>query len=536
METLNVLMGKPLLALFAVVGAGLLLGKLSFKGVSLGSSGVLFAALLVGHWGYGLPEGMGMLGLVLFVYCVGVGAGGRFFSALAREGSTVAKLALAIVAVGCGVAGVLAKLLGVPVDLAVGIFAGALTSTPALAAASESLARMGDSTLVIGYGIAYPFGVAGVVVAVQVLPRLLKWDLTKAAEEAADPDEQEQKVVHRLVVVTNPSLFGKRISESGLASLNACLASRVMREGKLVPLSYEDCFEEGQRLLLVGRQREIGIATDYVGHRAEEAYVLDVENERQQLLATSKDVLGRSLRELAPLREHGVVITRVQRLGMMFVPNATTVIEQGDVLTVVGPQERLRDFAQLIGHRSSAMGVTDLLSLSLGLTLGMVVGMVPLGLPGMVPVTLGLAGGPLLTGLVLGHFGRVGGIVGHIPRPTRLLLQDLGLVLFLADAGVKAGGKLVETLQAYGVMLFGMGAVLTLVPLLAGLFLGLKVFRLNRLKVLGAVCGGMTSTPALGAITAKTDSQVPVLGYATAYPVALILMTVFAKVLVQALA
>lgn len=528
-------MGHPLIALFVIIGLGLLLGSVTIKGVSLGSSGVLFTALLAGHFQYSLPQSIGSVGLVLFVYCVGIGAGGRFFSAIAREGSSLAKLALLIVLLGSALAYLLAVFLDIPADLAAGIFAGSLTSTPALAAASESLSNAGESALVIGYGIAYPFGVAGVVIFVQVLPRLLKWDLRQAAEDARDPREAETHVKTMLVEVTNPNLEGKRISESGLAQFNACQASRVQRGDKLEPLSYDDTYHVGQRLLLVGLTKEIGIAADYVGRPCDQSLLRDVENEKRELLVTSKALAGKTLRELAPLKNHGVVITRVSRLGLTFVPNASTVIENNDVLTVVGRSEALKDYAEIAGHRSSAMGETDLLSLSLGLALGIVLGLIPFKLPGGSPVTLGLAGGPLLTGLVLGHFGRVGRIVGHIPRPTRLLLQEFGLVLFLADAGVKGGGAMVATLQEHGLTLFLMGAALTLVPMAIALPLATRVFKMNLLQALGGICGGMTSTPALGAITAKTDSQSPVVSYATAYPIALILMTIFAKVLVQSL-
>jgi len=228
-----------------------------------------------------------------------------------------------------------------------------------------------------------------------------------------------------------------------------------------------------------------------------------------------------------------VVVTRIHRLGLTFVPNAQTVVETNDQLTVVGRAEDLQRFAEACGHRSSAIGETDLLSLSLGLAIGIVLGQIPIGLAESGSITLGLAGGPLIAGLLLGHFGRVGRIVGHIPRPTRVLLQEFGLVLFLADAGVRGGSALVETLQAQGAVLFLMGVAITLVPMLLALPLATRLFKMNFLQALGGICGGMTSTPALGAITARTESQAPVVSYATAYPVALILMTVAAKVLLQ---
>ena len=525
-------MGHPLIALFATIGLGLLLGNLSIRGISLGSSGVLFAALLCGHLGYALPDGVGKIGLVLFVYCVGIGAGGRFFNALAREGSTLAKLAVLIVGSGAAIAYAAAKLFDIPAELATGIFAGALTSTPALAAATES----GNSAAVsIGYGIAYPLGEIGVVLFVQVLPRILNHDLDKIAREA-DSAEPDQNRIERVAVdVTNPNLYGKRIAESGVAKFNAYQVSRIVDGERAHPLQFDDCFNEGQTVILVGRSKEINIAIDYLGRRSERNIVWDSENEVQRLVITSKNVIGQTLHELAPLRKHHVILTRITRLDLTFAPTADTRLENHDVLTVVGEKEHIEAFSAYIGHRSQAFDETDLLSLSLGLTLGIIAGMIPVSLPGSQPITLGLAGGPLFVALLLGHFGRVGRIVGHIPRPTRLLLQEMGLVLFLAEAGVKGGSALVETVQQYGAMLFAVGAAVTLLPMLIAYALAGKLFKLNPLQALGGICGGMTSTPALGAITAKTDSQIPIVSYATAYPVALIVMTVFAKLLLSIL-
>lgn len=527
----QLLADQPIVALFAIIATGLLFGNLSLNGISLGSSGVLFSALLAGHLGYAIPEGVGTLGLVLFVYCVGIGAGGRFFASVAREGATMAKLALIIVASGGLITWAGAALLKLPSDLAAGIFAGALTSTPALAAATEGL-NEAASGVSIGYGIAYPFGVIGVVLFVQVLPRLLKHDLDAIAATHAANEIDEAKVENILVEVTNQNLFGKKIADSGVANFNACQVSRVYKDGQLVPLSYDDLYSEGQLLLLVGRGREINIAIDYLGKRSTRNILRDVENERQQLLVTDRRITGKTIRDLAPLKNHGVVITRITRLGLTFVPNASTLIESNDQLTAVGRSEDLKNFAKAVGHRSSAIDTTDLLSLSAGLTLGIIVGLIPIGLPGSTPVTLGLAGGPLLVALLLGHYGRVGRIVGHIPRPTRILLQELGLVFFLANAGVRGGEALAETISEYGVALFGLGILITLVPLLIAWPLARRFFGLDPLQALGGICGGMTSTPALGALTAKTDSQVPVVSYVSAYPVALIVMIVIAKVLI----
>lgn len=528
----QMLLDQPLITLFAIIAGGLLLGNLSVKGIQLGTSGVIFIALLAGHAGYSIPNGVGTLGLVLFVYCVGIGAGGRFFSSIAREGATLAKLALLIVSIGGIITWVGAKILELPADLAIGIFAGSLTSTPALAAATEALqnARNGIS---IGYGIAYPFGVISVVLFVQLLPRLLKHDLEAIAvkSEAANNDT-DSNVVEVLVEVTNKQLNGKRIADSNINAYNACQISRVYKNRQLMPLHYDDRFKEGQLLLLIGRSKELEIVIDYLGRRSDQKITKDVENERQNLLVTQRKLAGKTVSDIAPLKNYGVVITRITRSGIMFVPNASTPIQTHDTLTAVGPAQNLKDFATAVGHRDNAIDSTDLLSLSAGLTFGIILGLIPIGLPGGTPFTLGLAGGPLIVALLLGHFGKVGSIVGHIPRPTRSLLQDLGLVFFLADAGVKGGADLWTTIQEYGPTLFGLGMLVSSIPMIVAWLIARKYFKLNPLQSLGGICGSMTSTPALGAITAKTSSQIPVISYVSAYPVALVVMILIAKVLI----
>ncbi|MEM1058832.1 MAG: TrkA C-terminal domain-containing protein [Verrucomicrobiota bacterium] len=527
------ILSNPLVALFAIIGLGLILGSIKVWGLSLGSSGVLFVGLVFGHFGYGIPPIIGTIGLVIFVYCVGIGAGGRFFNSLKQHGVNFALLSVVVVAVAAGATWILARMADLPTDLATGIFAGALTSTPALAAGLESIPAE-ESLISIGYSIAYPFGVVGVVVMVQLLPRLMRVDLAELGKKLDQEDPEQREVGSRLVRVTNPNLFGQKISEKNFFAATSCTISRVLENDRLRPLRYDDIFEQNGLVMLVGFEDKVMHAVDFIG-RVEERYLpLDADRERRQLVLTSAAAAGKALRSLETLKQYGVVITRIRRGDVTFAPTGDTVVESGDVLQTVGQPEDLEKFAGFIGHRSQADFETDILSFAVGITLGVLLGLLPFG-GGEQPFTLGLAGGPLFVGLVLGHFGRIGRIAGFIPRPTRLLLSELGLVMFLAAAGTRGGGAFVATVEQYGLVVFAVGAVVTALPLLIAVPLAQWVWRLNLLQALGGVCGGMTSTPALGTITAKTDSQVPVVSYATAYPVALILMIVLTKGLVQVL-
>ena len=373
----QLLLHQPLITLFAIIAGGLLLGNFSVKGIQLGTSGVIFTALLAGHAGYSIPDGVGTLGLILFVYCVGIGAGGHFFSSIAREGATLAKIALLVVSIGGIITWAGAKILQLPADLAIGIFAGSLTSTPALAAATEALKDAGSGTS-IGYGIAYPFGVISVVLFVQLLPRLLKYDLEAIATQNETESHTDSGVVEVLVEITNKQLTGKRIAESSINTYNACQISRIYKSGRLVPLHYDDTFKKGQLILLIGRSKELKIVIDYLGKRSDQSLTKDVENERQNLLVTYRKLSGKTISNIAPLKNYGVVITRITRSGIMFVPNASTLIQTHDVLTTVGPRQKLKDFAKAVGHRDNAIDSTDLLSLSAGLTFGIIAGLIPM--------------------------------------------------------------------------------------------------------------------------------------------------------------
>ena len=525
-------LGNPVVLLFILTGTGLLLGKISIKGISLGSSGVVFVALVAGHFGLTLPEGVGQIGIVLFIYCIGIGTGSRFFHALAREGNTLAKLTLLTVVVGAALTFGAALLLDIPREMAIGLLAGAYTSTPALAAATESASSTSANLVIIGYGLAYPIGVIGVVLFVQLLPRLFKFDFSKAEEEERKTQPEQEKVETALVEVTNPNLVGQRIYDSGLSNFSAVLVSRVLHEGRLDPVQWDDHYQLGAKLFLVGKKKELAIAIDFIGHEVDDEVVKDVEKEQRHLVVTSKNVAGKSIGELAVLKNFGAVIVRIRRLGIEFIPNNETQLEVNDQLRVIGKPESLKRFAGHIGHKSIAFDRTDILSIAFGIVLGVIVGHIPLGLPGTEPITLGLAGGTLLVALLLGHFGKMMGIIGYIPRPVRMTLQELGLIFFLADSGVKGGRNLVATVQSSGVELFAAALLMTIVPMLISLFVSMKLLKMDLLNSLGSICGSMTSTPALGAITSKTEAQSPLLSYATAYPIALILMTVVAKILV----
>lgn len=516
------LMQNPIFALFSVVAIGLALGRISLWGISLGSAAVMFVAMLYGHYGVVMNDSITMFGLVLFVYCVGIGAGSRFFITLRDSGVQLALISCVVILLGGLTTAIVASLLGIDASVAAGVFAGALTSTPGLAAAQEHFSASTTQGLVsAGYAIAYPFGVVGVVIFVQLLPRLMGWDLQKVGEELDKASDAGDKIAHTLVRITNPRLEGRSIL--GLKELSdlRCRITRQMEDGILVPIQPDHEFAIDQVVLLVARQIDFGAAVEMLGETEQAPIHINADLERRSVVVTNRSLSQKSLAELKPLRTYGVSISRIRRYEYELVPTSETRISLGDVLVTVGSPENLETFAREVGHRPSTMGATDLLSLTVGMALGVIVG--SLDIAGF---KLGMAGGPLLVSLLLGHFGRVGLIAGYVPRPTRLLLRELGLCLFLAGAGIKGGSRFMETIQSEGVGIFLVGVAATVVPLIVGFFAARKWFRFDILRSLGSICGGMTSTPGLGLISAKTESQAPVLAYASAYPAALLMVVV----------
>lgn len=531
---MSVILENPTFVLFAILFFGLALGNITVKGVSLGASGVLFTALLAGHLKLQVPAGISEIGTAFFVYAVGLGVGNRFFSSLRSRGRNLILVALVIVLSGWLCAWGTCLLLGVDLSVGAGLFAGACTSTPALAAALDAakLKGLDESIINIGYGVAYPLGVVGIVLFVQLLPRLLKQELGGGKEASSGSDGADIKA--RLVVVSNPAVFGKTPHEVELMHRMSCRITRKMCDGHLLPLRAADVLKGGDEVLMVGEVEKLQHDAALLGQLQEtDSRIHLLRDESANLIVLSEHMDNKSLAQLDTLGNFGITISRISRLGNTFVPTEDTQIQRNDVVHVVGTPEAIAVFKKECGHRETALNMVDMLSLTGGLVLGILLGKLNFSFGGGDGFSLGMAGGPLVVALIMGHFGKVGPIAGYMPRPARVLVMNLGLMLFLAGAGVKGGEQLVETLASQGMSMVLVAVLVTTIPLVLGYLFASKVMRMEMTEILGCCCGAQTSTPALGAITAKTDSQEPVIAYSTAYPVALILMTVLAQLLVQ---
>ncbi|MCL4108587.1 UNVERIFIED_CONTAM: hypothetical protein GTU68_022889 [Idotea baltica] len=327
-------------------------------------------------------------------------------------------------------------------------------------------------------------------------------------------------------------MAGRKLREVSTLAQSNCQVSRILIDDQMQPIPADFTLQLDQQVLVIGAEHRVSSVVEVLGELVDDVdYVLDLETQRRRVVVTSSKLIGRSLSELHLRSKFGVTISRVTRQDVEFVPGADEQIQFGDALTAIGESVGLEKFVAYAGHRERTLDETDLVSLSVGLVLGILVGQMRLSFAGK-SIALGLAGGPLLVGLLLGHFGRVGPVVARMPRAARLLLSEIGLVLFLTQAGTKAGSQFVSVIQAHGVALPLAATVMVTVPLLVGLIVSRFVFRMGPLEAAGGICGAMTSTPGLGAVTSGVDSSLPATSYAAVYPVALILITLLAPILI----
>ena len=536
---MTTLFADQMLALFTILALGALLGSFSWRGISLGTAGVLFVALVFGHYGISIPKVVMDLGLLLFVYAVGLQAGPRFFRLFRRQGLRYAIIGIAVALAGALATLALAYALKLPDDLATGLYTGALTCTPALAAALDAFARLLPGTTAavsVGYGIAYPFSMIGVVLLVQFLPRLLRRDL-RAEEQAwlAERQKEMPSLVVRQLLITNQNLVGKSLRELDPHRLAHVNITRVRRGDQVSMVTPDFVLRLGDVLMAVGPYAEMEKIKLVFGEETDLPMDLNASITTQDLELNSSLFIGRTLAELQVWENYGVIISRIRRQGLEISPVGSIMLEIGDGLHVVGDRQDVQEFTRKAGGDTRKAAETNMLPYLLGLVLGIGLGLVPFHLASGVDVKLGTAGGAFLVSLLIGHFGRIGPLRLYVPAAAKNLTRELGLMLFLAGAGTTAGAQFVQVIQKQGWSLLLAGAAITVISVAVGLFLTVRVFKMETLGSLGALTAAMTNPPGLSAANNQTATDQATLAYASVYPAALIFKILFAQLLVTLL-
>lgn len=543
------LLTEQMLVLFAILAIGSWLGNLSFRGVSLGGAAVFFVGLAFGHFGLTIPKPVMDLGLLLFVYAVGLQAGPRFFRTFRQQGRVFIIVAGAgILAAGLATF-VVARLLAMPYAVAAGMFTGAVTNTPALAAAIDALSRIDPAqaaNVSVGYGIAYPFSIVAITLLIQFLPRLLRRD-AKAAEAAwlAAQQAERPQLQKRQFKVTNPNLDDKRLSELDTHRVSQVNISRVLQasQGNQVVAGGPDVvLHVGDVVLVVGAEAELEKMRLLIGEQVEVPMEANARAISRDLYVTEQSLAGKRLMDLHVWDQYNVIITRIRRLGLEITPVGTSTLELGDTLRVVGEEPAVAQFAKLVSGDARRMDETNMVPFLIGLALGITVGLIPIRLPGPqgadgagIVIKLGAAGGAFLVSLLLGHFGRIGPFRLWVPLGAKNLARELGLMLFLGGAGANAGAQLLQVIEQQGAGLFVAGAAITVATALVTLAIAHFVLKMNLLVTMGLISGVMTNPPALAAAGSQTTTDVPAVTYASAFPVVLIFKILLAQILVQVL-
>ncbi len=545
---LDLLRSSPVVLLFTVVGLGYFLGSLRIRGFRLGVGAVLFVGLLLGALdpGLAIPDVIYVLGLVTFVYTVGLQSGPIFFNLFRRQWLGLTTIALAA-PLGAAVLTILAaRLLHIRTPVAAGLFCGSLTNTPALAAAVDSLRRSLSGAALedaakrlaldgptVGYSIAYPFGVFGVILLMQIVSKALRIDFAAERERAARAAGVAEELLSREVRVANPQLVGKTFGEAMLTDLTGMVFTRIKR-GETVDLAEDGVtLQEGDVLVGVGAADAVRKAELLIGPLAQESVErLSPGIEYRDLVVRERRLAGVPVTRAAELAGRPLIVSRLRRGAVQITPRPETQLELGDQIRVVAHRDDLDRVSAVVGDPLKDYSEADFLSFSLGLILGVLLGQVAIPLPGGQTVSLGFAGGPLVVALILGRLGRTGRIVWSMPLNANLTMRQLGLLFFLAGIGVRAGGSFVHTFEDQGVRLLVVGGLATILSAGLSVWLAHRVFHYDMISAYGVVAGVHTQPAALAFANAHTGAETPALSYAAVYPVALIVKIVLAQILV----
>lgn len=538
-----------ILALVCVVGMSL--GSIQIRGIKLGTAGVLFAAIVAGHFGKPIDhhtlEFVKEFGLILFVFCIGLQIGPGFFASLRRSGVRMNAMAIAIVLLGgvaVAVTGWLFRFDGAAVP---GIFSGATTNTPSLGAAQQTLASfpgMSEERAALpalAYAITYPLGIFGIIATMLAIKAMFRIDVGREVEAHTAAERiASQPLERRTLVVQNPNLQGITVGDVPGLVESGVVVSRIRRNGALdvEAATRQTKLQVSDRILVVGAPRGLDQFERVVGLRSSEDLLTTTgATIHRRIIVTNTAVLGKSIEELGLEQKFGAVVTRLVRgdLEMTAVPQMQ--LKFGDVLHVVGPETVMGAAAEYVGDSVQALNETHFVPLFAGIFMGILLGMRPVPFPGLPqPLRLGLAGGPLIVAILVGRQGRIGRLVWHVPRTASLALRELGIALFFAGVGLMAGPTFFSTaFSLTGLLWVFAGAIVTVLPLLVVGVIARAKFKLNFVELAGLLAGSMTDPPALAFANGLCKSEAPAISYATVYPLTMLLRIIVAQFLAVSL-
>ena len=524
---------------------GLALGKISICGVSLGVTFVFFAGIAAGHFGLSIDPQMlnyaESFGLIIFVYALGLQVGPGFFGSFRKGGMTLNLLAFAVIMVGTIMSLGLHVVTGVSLPDMVGILSGAVTNTPALGAAQQTLKQMnidaGDPAL--GCAVTYPLGVVGVILAIIALRKMFP---RRSLAVAVDDDKGKQTFIAAFEV-QNPGVFGKNLKEVAQLSVHRFVVSRLWRDGKVSIPTSDTVLLEGDRLLVITTEADeeaikilFGVEekTDW-NSKDIDWNAIDSQLISQIIVVSRSEINGKKLGSLKLRNSYGINITRIYRAGVQLLATPELILQLGDKLTVVGEAAAISNVEKVLGNRVISLKEPNLIAVFVGVVLGLALGAIPFSFPGIdYPVKLGIAGGPIIVGILMGAFGPRLHMITYTTRSANLMLRGLGLSLYLACLGLDAGVHFFETVfRPEGLLGVGLGFAITFVPVVLVAMVALRFMKIDFGSLAGMLCGSMANPMALNYVNGTMDGDNPAVSYATVYPLSMFIRVILAQLILM---
>lgn len=541
--------GHSILLLSFVIAAGIQLGKIKVFGVSLGITLVLFVGIILGHFGFTINHNVihffKEFGLILFVYSVGMQVGPGFFSSFKQGGITLNMLACGIVFLGVLTAVILHYATGIPMPTMVGILSGAVTNTPGLGAAQQAFSDMhgvSDNTIALGYAVAYPLGVIGIILSIILIKYIFRVSFDKENEQLNSEDSSHTNEAKPIsLIVKNPAIFNKTVAElSNLLEHRDFVISRVWRDSnkQIEIASANTVLQENDKVFVITTETDAETIKTFIGEEIDMERKQWIRMESQfinrRILITKPELNGKRLGQLKLRKLYGINITRINRAGVDLVAKPGLTLQVGDRVNVVGNETAVSNVEKVLGNSMKRLNEPNLITIFVGIALGIVLGSIPISFPGIPqPVKLGLAGGPLVVAILISRFGYHYKLITYTTQSANLMLREIGITLFLACVGISAGDGFVDTIVNNGGFAWiGYGFIITFVPLMIIGCIGRYFCKVNYFTLMGLIAGSTTDPPALAYSNATAGNDAPSVGYATVYPLTMFLRVLTAQLLI----
>lgn len=539
----SALQAVVILSLITAVGLGL--GKIHIFGISLGVTFVFFMGILAGHLGFSIDPQMltyaESFGLVLFVYALGLQVGPGFFSSFQRGGYRLNLLSLGVIVLGTVMAVLLSRVTTVDLPDMVGILCGATTNTPALGAAQQTLKQLGEPTsgATLSCAVTYPLGVVGVILAILVVKKLFVRPSDMEDHEHDDPNHTYIATFQ----VHNPAIFDKSIQDIGKSGYPKFVISRVWRDGAVSIPTSDKILKENDRLLVITTEKDVPALTILFGEQENRDWnkedidwnAIDSKLISKHIVISRPEINGKKLGSLRLRNTYGINISRVLRSGVQLLATPGLVLQLGDRLTVVGEAAAIHNVEKVLGNTVKTLKDPNLASIFIGIVVGLIVGSIPIAVPGISsPVKLGLAGGPIIIGILIGSYGPRLHLVTYTTRSANLMLRGTGLSLYLACLGLDAGSHFFETvMRPEGALWIGLGFLITFVPVVIMALVALRLCRMDFGSTCGMLCGSMANPMALNYANDIIPNDNPAVSYATVYPLGMFTRVIIAQLILM---